>query len=608
MYEQFGAAVDDKGVVTFSLFLPDNQVNPAQYSRGGDPKIREICVRGDFQSHLGGVDWALTNAPQLAKTPHPDGWLWTTTLPMPLPEGYYQYKYFVTFENDTDRWVTDPCTKYGGIGENENAAFVVGGQRLSVSPLAHPLPPQDLIIYELMIDDFTAEFRNGRAPIDAIHDKLDYLQNLGVNAIEFMPWTAWPGAEFSWGYDPFQFFAVEYRYVHDARQNADKIFRLKRLINALHDRGIHVIMDGVFNHVQAGHNPNKGFPYVWLYQNPEESPYVGDFARGGFFEEFDYGNGCVQQFIRDICIYWLDTYQLDGIRFDFTIGFFQADDPTSGITRLIDEVRQHLAAQQRHHVALILEHLTDNRYAAINDTNQIGATGCWFDPLMYQAQSASRNGRIPPDLLRTLNSKLDFHPDRWPVTYIENHDHARLMSEVGGRSRWYKSQPAAIALYTAPGMVMIYNGQEFGEDYWLPAEGAERVSPRPLRWEQFSSDFVGQRLQWLYGRLAAIRQAHPALRSPYHFPESLYQDGYGRINEEIVIYHRYGESADGFARYIVVLNFGDWDQWVDIPFSTNGVWQELLGETTVTIGDYRLTQYRVPSNWGCLFFQKEANF
>jgi pullulanase len=93
-----------------------------------------------------------------------------------------------------------------------------------------------------MIDDFTSEFRGGRAPIDAIEDRLDYLQELGINGIEFMPWTSWPGGDFSWGYDPVQFFAVEYRYIHDPTSPADKLFRLQRLINELHARNMHVVM------------------------------------------------------------------------------------------------------------------------------------------------------------------------------------------------------------------------------------------------------------------------------------------------------------------------------------------------------------------------------
>ena len=65
------------------------------------------------------------------------------------------------------------------------------------------------------IDDFAAGYRDNRAPIDAIRDKIPYLLDLGVNAIEFMPWTAWRGGTFNWGYDPFLFFSVEDRYLDD---------------------------------------------------------------------------------------------------------------------------------------------------------------------------------------------------------------------------------------------------------------------------------------------------------------------------------------------------------------------------------------------------------
>lgn len=128
---------------------------------------------------------------------------------------------------------------------------MVGGNLTDAVPIANRLPLRDLVIYEMMIDDFTAEFRGDRAPVDAVQDKLDYLQTLGVNAIEFMPWTPWPGSGFSWGYDPKDFFAVGHRYVHDPSADLDKLHKLRELINACHARDMHVIMDGVFNHVRA---------------------------------------------------------------------------------------------------------------------------------------------------------------------------------------------------------------------------------------------------------------------------------------------------------------------------------------------------------------------
>ena len=75
-----------------------------------------------------------------------------------FPEGYYQYKYVVRFHNGSIRWVGDPCTKYGGTQQN-NSAFVKGGHSLPVQPLARRLPWQDLVIYELMTDDFTKGYR-----------------------------------------------------------------------------------------------------------------------------------------------------------------------------------------------------------------------------------------------------------------------------------------------------------------------------------------------------------------------------------------------------------------------------------------------------------------
>jgi hypothetical protein len=73
----------------------------------------------------------------------------------------------------------------------------------------------------------------------------------------------------------------------------------------------------------------------------------------------------------------------------------------------------------------------------------------------------------------------------------------------------------------------------------------------------------------------------------------------------VVIYHRWGPAADGrLERFIVVLNFSPYDRWVDVPFSTNGDWQDLLTGNPVRVDNYRLTNFRVNSNWGCVFWQK----
>jgi pullulanase len=604
VYEQFGAVVTGRAV-EFKLFFPDNTKDPDQYVTGGPPRIARLQVAGDFQA----TPWDLATAPDLTLADDPSGWLYTLALPE-LPDGYYQYKYFVTFENQTTRWCGDPCAKYVG-GEVENAAFVVGGNDTPVHPVTARVPFADLVLYELMVDDFTAATRGTAAPFDAVRERIDYLADLGVNGVEFMPWTAWPGGDFSWGYNPFLFFAVENRYLDDPAEPLDRLYRLKRLVNALHARGLHVVMDGVFNHVNAGDEPGRGFPYRWLYQAPAESPFIGRFGDAGYFQELNFANGCVQQFVLDVCKYWLDEYQVDGLRFDYTRGFYVPDDPGHGIAKLIGDLRAYLDGSGRSAVPLILEHLTDNRYAAVGDTNRIGATGCWYDRLFYDVPEYADRGNVEPAVVRVLDTARDFDDGRGPVTYVENHDHSTLVNRVGGPGRWYRAQPALIALFTAPGAVLVHNGQEFGDDHYLPAEGDDRVVPRPVRWERLGEP-EGKWLLALHKRLIRLRHAHPALRSANYYPR-FYDEGQTRFNAEgygadvdrdLVIVHRWGPAAaGGLERFIVVINFSAYDQWVDVPFPANGEWEDKLNDGSVPVSDYRLWNWRVPSHWGNIFWR-----
>jgi 1,4-alpha-glucan branching enzyme len=605
MYENFGAVINGNKV-EFRLFFPDSDSDPVQYQRGGLPNIETIQVTGDFQAKLGAKDWDFRNAPEMEKTSHPKGMLYTYEIPH-LPDGYYEYKYFVTFKNGTSRWCTDPCTKYGS-GEMENSAFVIGGHDTDVRPIKNRQPQKDLIIYELMPDDFTAEFRGNNAPFDAVKMKLDYLQDLGINAVEFMPWTAWPGEGFNWGYEVFQFFSVEYRYINDNRDPLDKLYRLKTLINELHDRNIHVIMDGVFNHAKAGREPGRGFAYYWLYENPSDSPFIGGFAGGGFFQDLDFNNKCTLEFIADVCRYWIEQYQIDGIRFDYTIGFF-AEGLDIGITSLCKEVSDFLEARRRKNVSLMLEHLTDNRYDAIDDTNHTAATGCWFDRMLFEFWDYLAWWNLDTRIMRILNTSKDFAPGKGPVTYIENHDHASLMHKAGGRDVYWKTQPHVVSLLTCPGTPLIHNGQEFGEDYDMPEGGSGRVMPRPLHWG-YSNDYKGKSLLSLYKKLIAIRKAHPALRSSNFYPESyspnFNEHGYGvDVDKDIVIYHRWGSLGDNkVEKFIIVLNFSGHGQYVDIPFSNNGAWKDLLNDRSDIVVDYRLFNQLIESNWGRIYYMK----
>jgi 1,4-alpha-glucan branching enzyme len=514
----------------------------------------------------------------------------------------------------TVRLVGDPCTKYGGDSK-DRSAFVVGGTPADPEPVGTRLPSNELIIYELMIDDFTKEYRGTRAPIDAIQDKLDLIQALNVNAIEFMPWIAWPDdASFSWGYDPAYFFSVESAYVNDSGNPLDRLSRLAALITECHRRKIHVLLDIVLQHARQGASTN-GFPYHWLWQTPMDSPFVGQFVPAGNFGmlPLDYGNACTQQFVEDVCKYWLTRFRLDGFRFDQVTGFDNPKFPTKGAPELIGALKTYASRQGLENISLILE--DDWGLQVIADSNSIQPTGAWFDVFRSYPfdvlNGYAVKGGITANYMRVLHAARDFNAPICPTIYLENHDHATITYELGSRDRWYKAQPYMIALATCSGTVLLHNGQEWGqlENLWEDDANAppafKRVQSRPLAWAQRTDD-VGQSLTGLYSFLMGLRTAHPALRSPNFYPDyydsawtRLSPDGYG-IDEmrQIAIYHRW----DGGDLYMIVLNFSDSAQHVNIPLPQNGAWTDLLNNNaSFDVTNYGLYNFVVQSNWGCIF-------
>jgi hypothetical protein len=164
----------------------------------------------------------------------------------------------------------------------------------------------------------------------------------------------------------------------------------------------------------------------------------------------------------------------------------------------------------------------------------------------------------------------------------------------------------------------MYNGQEFAEDYWMP-EGYEetdtvhRVVPRSKRWNQYAHDETGNFGRWLYTKLIQIRHDHPALRSANFYPDH-WEETWTRFNAQgygvdtargLVIYHRWGHDDQGqIERFIIVLNFSPATQWVDIPFSDNGEWEDLISGWQVFPHDYWLRTQNIGSNWGHIFFKR----
>jgi 1,4-alpha-glucan branching enzyme len=591
------------GPVEFRIFFP----------AGADPEIDAIRVAGDFQHALGGADWDFAAGPALQRDDSdPRGTFWVARTPE-LPQGFYEYKYEVEFAGGERRRVSDPCTRYGGRTD-QRAAVVVGGSAPAdnvVPPVAGGRRPlADLNVYELMIDDFTAGYRDGRAPLEAVMDRLDDLAGLGFNAILFMPWTTWLSDAFDWGYAPFQYFAVEPRYADAPDRPAEKLSLLKRLVAACHERGIHVIMDGVFNHV------SMDFPYRWLYRSPAACPYTAETFGGSFpgLQDLDFNEPCTNELIRDVSLYWIETFGIDGIRFDNTVNYYVAGD-VRGLPELLTAIHGWLADHGERNFSTTLEHI-DVSAAAVTDA--VGATSFWDNALHDAAFDGLWWDRLSPRLLNALqNRRYLTRPDALPTTYLSNHDHSHVAWQAGAREnvgaagRWYRTQPYVIALFTATATPLVQNGQEHGEDHFVPEDDhgtGRRVIPRPLRWK-LADDPIGQALRSLHGTLAHARLAHPALRSanihPAGWDESrttLDATGAGiDVDRRLAVYHRWAQLADdSYETFVVVLSFADADQTVTVRFPVDGTWTDLLAGGTAYEVAGGQADLLVTSNWGRL--------
>ena len=189
----------------------------------------------------------------------------------------------------------------------------------------------DLIIYELHVRDFTHHPSSGvqhRGTFSGLQEKIPYLKELGINAVELMPIFEFDETMNSrtvdgkqllecWGYNTVGFFAPNSSYAAANEHNREGT-ELKTLIKALHDNGIEVILDVVFNHTAEGNEKGKTFSFkgfdnnIYYMLTPDGNYY--NFSGCG--NTLNCNHPVVQQMILECLRYWTINYRVDGFRFD----------------------------------------------------------------------------------------------------------------------------------------------------------------------------------------------------------------------------------------------------------------------------------------------------
>ncbi|MDR0495217.1 MAG: type I pullulanase [Treponema sp.] len=256
------------------------------------------------------------------------------------------YLYRVEFADGTVTWAADPYAK----------AVSANGQRMAIVSLAGTNPPdwqpkrkppfkagawQDAVIYELHVRDFSIDENSGMkhkgkflaftergtTNPDGIPTGVDHLVKLGITHVHLLPAYDFasinelavddpssPEPKFNWGYDPMHYNVPEGSYSSNPNKPAARITGFKAMVQALHDAGIRIIMDVVFNHTfQTGGWPFDALVPGYYYRITG----AGNYANGsGCGNEVASERPMVRKFIIDSCRYWASEYNVDGFRFD----------------------------------------------------------------------------------------------------------------------------------------------------------------------------------------------------------------------------------------------------------------------------------------------------
>lgn len=435
----------------------------------------------------------------------------------------------------------------------------------------HLAPWNELAIYELHVGTFSDD-ENDNLPgqFASVTARLGHLKKLGINAIQVMPVGEFAGDR-SWGYNPAHIFSVELAYGGP--------LAFKRFVKRAHRLGIAVILDVVYNHLGPSDLD------LWQFDGWSEN------NRGGIYfynddraitpwgeTRPDYGRGEVRQYLFDNVFMWLDEYHVDGLRFDCTQYIRTVDgssdrDLPEGWS-LLQWINSQVSEKFPGRIT-IAEDLQNNKWL----TKDVGAGGAgfgsqWDAMLVHPIREAVITSE---DEQRSLAAICDalcyrYNDDAFDrVIYSESHDEvangkARVPHEVTphdpkGWNAQKRSTLAAAMVFTAPGIPMLFQGQEFLEGGWF----RDTV---PVDWDQ-KEEFHG--IVRLYRDLIRLRLNRDGFTrglcgqfiQVYHVQEQ----------SKVIAFHRWDKGGPADDVVVVANFFNEPRDGYVIGFPAEGTWK-----------------------------------
>jgi maltooligosyltrehalose trehalohydrolase len=365
----------------------------------------------------------------------------------------------------------DPASRYQPEGVHGRSQIVAHNYSWQDRDWQN-LPLESYICYELHVGTFTPE-----GTFDAIIPRLADLKELGVNAIEIMPVSQFPGDR-NWGYDGVYPFAVQNSY--------GDIDGLKRLVDACHQQGMAIVLDVVYNHFGPEGNYTRDFaPYFTKRYN---TPWG---AAINFDEAYSYG---VRNFVIENVLYWLRDFHIDALRLDAIHSIYDF-----GAKHILAEMAEAVSAFEheqggdRSYYLIAESDLNDGRIIRPSYQGGYDLPAQWSDDFHHSvhalltgehtgyytdfgkvehlAQAWSRsfvyNWRYSPFRERWHGNDVSDRPGSQFVVAVQNHDQVgnRMLGERLTHLTTFEGLKLAAAnLLLAPAIPMLFMGEEYGED------------------------------------------------------------------------------------------------------------------------------------------------
>lgn len=571
----------------------------------------QLYAPGKSFVHLVGdmTDWAYQSAFQLNRSV--DGNTWWIQVPGLDPDEGYRYQYVV----DGNLRIADPYSTL--VLDNFNDGFISETTFPNLPPYPHtlthgivsyvdlkpvqttePLSPKpekkNLIVYEMLLRDFI-----GTHDYQTLEDTLDYLHDLGVNAIELMPVQEFEG-NISWGYNPSFHMALDKYY--GTKEN------FHSFIEACHARGIAVILDVVYNHA-FGQSPFSQLYWDAVQNRPaENNPWLNPVAKHDFNvgSDFNHESAATKSFVKQVMKYWIETFGIDGFRFDLSKGFTQNN--TLGNTAawgVYDQSRINIWQEYADYIwdldpefYIILEHFANN-----DEEMELSSRGMmlWGNINSATAQGAMGFGGSDISHAYYLNRQWT---DPHLVAYMESHDEERIMRRnllSGNSAPGYNIKDLNTALgrielvstlfHMIPGPKMIWQfgelGYEFSINTCVNGEVSNdcRLDPKPIRWDYLTN--------WRRKRIYDVTRAIIQLREEPAFQEGTF--AFSLVNQfekRINVTHTDMDIA-------VVGNYHLAQREVTPAFTRTGRWYEYISGDSLEVTNQAMTiplqpgEYRV---------------